>query len=783
MSFLSSPGVEINEIDRTDSIPALSTSVGGYAGDFNWGPHEQVISISNERELVSIFGAPSLDKSNASSFLTAASFLKYGQGLRVVRTLNDGANTARLATNDVNLTTIYNFKNSEEFESITNLPSTIFARYPGDLGNSIVVKIATGDTALSEYNTHFAKYFDYQPNKTDYAETLGNSNISDEIHILIIDELGKISGIPGNVLEKYQGLSLLRDAKSENGSSLWYGDVINRGSSYIYISSLDFIFNNADSILQDNPSVIITRNGNANVSQATVPITTSVSVENTGIIGTGTGVVTVNSGSTTVNKTVKIGILFNKTGYTNLSGNACRLILVSDENFAVNFPGVTTPDTEIIIHNGTSSNFAMDVKLTYSPTHTITQIIHELNTVEENIYVDSGVNKRIWTFTAYIDNLYQIASNDVIGVDAPGQLTTIRDNLGNVINVETNPSAKTHQNLKPTYALNSTNIFNFSGAIIGDGTLLTYGLAGGLNRASGTTSTLASDVVTALEVIEYIDRDLLDINYLFAQQIPDDTTIDNKIHSLVESRRDIMGFISAPVGISTMSSNAAKKQAVITKFSNIPSSSFLVFDSTPVYVYNRYQDNYIWIPACGHMAGLCANTDLVAEPWFSPAGFNRGQLRGVTKIALNPTQIDRDDLYKNRINPIVSFPGQGIVLFGDKTAVSKSSAFDRINVRRLFNVVERAIKQYSKSQLFELNDEFTRNAFVATIDPFLRDIKGRRGIIDYKIVCDATNNTSAVIDGNRFVGDIYIKPVKSINYISLNFIATRTGVAFSEIVG
>ena len=331
----------------------------------------------------------------------------------------------------------------------------------------------------------------------------------------------------------------------------------------------------------------------------------------------------------------------------------------------------------------------------------------------------------------------------------------------------------------------AVNIFQFSGAIIGNGTIdgLVRIMYGGKDRATDTVNTRATDVVAALDVIEYVDRDLLDINYLFAQSIDGDSSVDTKVRDIVESRRDMIGFLSAPVSIATLSTNDAKKTAVLNKFKDIGSSSFLVFDSTPVYVYNKYQDNYIWIPACGHMAGLCANTDLIAEPWFSPAGFNRGQLRGVTKLALNPTQLERDDLYKERINPIVSFPGQGIVLFGDKTALKKASAFDRINVRRLFNIVERSIKQYAKSQLFEINDEFTRSAFVASVEPFLRNIRGRRGITDYRIVCDATNNTAAVIDGNQFVGDIYIKPVKSINYISLNFIATRSGVSFNEIAG
>ena len=202
-----------------------------------------------------------------------------------------------------------------------------------------------------------------------------------------------------------------------------------------------------------------------------------------------------------------------------------------------------------------------------------------------------------------------------------------------------------------------------------------------------------------------------------------------------------------------------------------------------MYVYNKYLDRYDWITTNGYIAGLCANTDDVAEPWFSPAGFNRGQILGAAKLAFNPKNTDRDALYKAAINPITNFPGQGIVLFGDKTFTQKPSAFDRINVRRLFMVLEKAIATAAKFQLFELNDEFTRAMFRNMTEPFLRDVKGRRGVTDFLVVCDETNNTGQVIDTNRFVADIYIKPARSINFITLNFIATRTGVEFSEIVG
>ena len=200
-------------------------------------------------------------------------------------------------------------------------------------------------------------------------------------------------------------------------------------------------------------------------------------------------------------------------------------------------------------------------------------------------------------------------------------------------------------------------------------------------------------------------------------------------------------------------------------------------------MYDKYNDVYRYVPMNGDMGGLCANADKVADPWYSPAGYNRGHVRGAIKLSYNPKNSERDQLYRKRINPVVNFPGQGVLLFGDKTALSKPSAFDRINVRRLFLVLEKAISTASKYQLFEFNDEFTRAQFRNMVEPFLRDVQGRRGIFDFKVVCDSTNNTGEVIDRNEFIGDIYVKPARSINFITLNFIAVRTGVAFSEVGG
>ena len=255
------------------------------------------------------------------------------------------------------------------------------------------------------------------------------------------------------------------------------------------------------------------------------------------------------------------------------------------------------------------------------------------------------------------------------------------------------------------------------------------------------------------------------------------------ITAMVETRRDCVGFVSpfrsATVGVS---SSITSTSNVVDAFDLCPSSSYMVFDSAYKQMYDKYNDVFRFVPMNGDTAGLCAFTDNIADPWFSPGGFNRGNVRGAIKLSYNPKRLERDQLYRARINPIVDFPGQGVVLFGDKTALSKPSAFDRINVRRLFLVLEKAISTAAKFSLFEFNDEFTRAQFRNLIEPFLRDVQGRRGIFDFKVVADATNNTGEVIDRNEFIGDIYIKPARSINFITLNFVAVRTGVEFSELV-
>ena len=311
----------------------------------------------------------------------------------------------------------------------------------------------------------------------------------------------------------------------------------------------------------------------------------------------------------------------------------------------------------------------------------------------------------------------------------------------------------------------------------------TYSLASGTDDFAATNA----EIATAYE--KFADTESVDLALLLCgpSQTSVDATGDVKATAVMDiatARKDCVAFISpARADVVDVANAVTQTQNVVGFADGLPSTSYAVIDSGYKYMFDKYNDVYRYVPLNGDIAGLCARTDSIADPWFSPGGFNRGQIRGAVKLAFNPNQTQRDELYKSRVNPCVSFPGQGTVLFGDKTAQSKPSAFDRINVRRLFIVLEKACSTAAKFQLFEFNDEFSRANFRNLVEPFLRDVQGRRGITDFSVVCDDSNNTSDVIDRNEFRADIFIKPARSINFIQLNFVATRTGIAFSEVAG
>jgi phage tail sheath protein FI len=319
-------------------------------------------------------------------------------------------------------------------------------------------------------------------------------------------------------------------------------------------------------------------------------------------------------------------------------------------------------------------------------------------------------------------------------------------------------------------------------ATSGNRTPLSLSMVIGSDGANEST-VATSDIVKAYDIFK--DAQNVDVGLIIAGKArgTSGTQVANYIiDNVAEVRKDCVVFVS-PEKSDVYNVPAAAAQNVVDFRNALRSTSYAVLDSGYKYQYDKYNDVYRYVPLNGDTAGITARSENIRDPWYSPAGFNRGTVKNLVKLAFNPTKTDRDLLYKNGVNPVVTFPGQGTVLYGDKTLLARPSAFDRINVRRLFVVLEKTIANAANSTLFEFNDEFTRLQFLNLIEPFLRDVQGRRGITDFRVVCDETNNTSQVVDTNRFVGDIYIKPARSINFIQLNFVAVRSGVEFSEIVG
>ena len=664
MGFLVSPGVQVNEIDLTNVIPAVSTSIAAISLPAQKGPVEEVVDITSEQELVQTFGKP--NGSNFEPFFVAANFLKYGNALRVVRPTSAIVNAAVSGTKVL-------VKNDDHYqENYSGGEGNVgewAARTPGTWGNSIGVSIC--------------------PSATAFEENLSSSNLT--------------------VGEDAVGATTI---KVDDGTAFNVGDLISFSTADASSTATNFAHISGDE---------------GNEYEITAISTHDLTVRLDGDANGG-GVKAIVPDNTFIRRRWRWYDLFATA------------------------PGTSAWSTE----NGRGSN-------------------DELHVV---VYDTTG----------------DITGNDV---DVAGQRTA--SVIETYSGLSKNSAAKTAQggtNYYPDIIFTQSQYIywmdhNSSGSNWGTDTTTTYTAVNSPTLNSLTGGTDDYSVTIGEHTIAYDrfkDAETVDVNLILGGKTPDDATngdtYGTMLIDLVESRKDCICFISpARADVVNVSTALTQTDNVKTYFDTLPSSSYAVFDSGYKYMYDKYNDVYRHVPLNGDVAGTCANTDIVTDPWFSPAGFNRGQIRGAVKLAYDPKQAHRDTLYKARINPVVNFSGQGVHLFGDKTALTKPSAFDRINVRRLFIVLEKAIATASKFQLFEFNDEFTRAQFRNLVEPFLRDVQGRRGITDFSVVCDASNNTGEVIDRNEFIADIYIKPARSINFITLNFIATRTGVAFSEVGG
>lgn len=372
----------------------------------------------------------------------------------------------------------------------------------------------------------------------------------------------------------------------------------------------------------------------------------------------------------------------------------------------------------------------------------------------------------------------------VLVTDEDGVITgtagTVLERYPFVSSTSTAVNADGSSNYEKEVINRSSNYIRMNGVISSSGTKNgAYSLTSGNNGAAVS----AGDIQTALDVFN--DKDIISLDFMIAPGMStnaDQKAIVNDMVATAGTTRKDCVVVSSPARESVVN-QSTPVSTTVTDTSDYTYSSYLFVDNNWLKVYDKYNDKFIHIPAASSTAGIMAASDADTAPWFSPAGSRRGAYLGVTGLAHTPTKAERDTLYKAGINPIANLPGQGILLYGDKTHLNRPSAFDRINVRRLFNVVERAVALAARNTLFELNDEFTRAEFVNIVEPFLREIKGRRGITDFRVVCDETNNTAAIIDRNEFVASLFIKPARSINYITLNFVAVRSGVDFEEVAG
>jgi hypothetical protein len=666
MSFLVSPGVHVREIDLTNVVPAVATSIGAIAGAFEKGPVSSVTNISSEEELLQIFGKPQGSSNQFETWFSTANFLQYSDSIKVVRAgsghLNAGANSGILIRDDDHY--------ESSFQDGQGSHGEWAARTAGTHGNSIGVEICATSTAYEQVVAALTVTEDAigaVSVEVDDADAAGEAfNVGDLISFYS-DSAG---ATPVDDYNEYEVTAIT--AGSDNDLTIRLKDDPNGAGLQSLIPDNSYIKRRWKfyDLFDGAPGTSQWSTDNARGSGDEMHI---VVYDTTGDI---TGSVATAAGGRTA------GVI---EVYPNVSKSS---VAKSPQGDSIYYADVIFRQSQFI----------------YWTDH-----------------ISAGTNWGTDTTTAYTSVI-------PITIDA---------------------------------------------------------LSGGTDDYAVT----AGEMELAYD--KFADTESLDINLVLggSSSITTDSaagqdTYVTMITALVEGRRDCVGFVSpyrsATVGIA-LSSTATENVKVA--FDLCPASSYMVFDSGYKYMYDKYNDVYRYVPLNGDTAGLCAYTDNVADTWFSPAGYTRGNVRGAIKLSLNPKKSERDILYRARVNPVVNFPGQGVVLFGDKTALAKPSAFDRINVRRLFLVLEKAIATASKFQLFEFNDEFTRAQFRNLVEPFLRDVQGRRGISDFKVKCDTTNNTGEVIDRNEFIADIFIKPARSINFISLNFIATRTGVAFSEVGG
>ena len=741
-----SPGVVVQERDLT-TITTLSTAnVGAIAAPFELGPVEEIVEISNERGLVERFGKP--NDSNYEYWFTAAQYLAYGGVLKTIRV------TSSALKNAVDTGTAPLIKNLQDYETTFESANNNFnwaARTAGSKGNSIGIFVTDSGA--------------------DQIAVIPAPGSGNEYEFVQDAALSAASGAAGKVF-KY---SIVLTVDTIVGSfTPGVATTINIGGSQesVVVNAWDPVSKKLEvtlpsggvtGIIADNQ--VITQGSNTAAINATIERRLYIALNKDSIefaaadsvSDTNSTAVGITSVRTEYNereylpgvKWINVAPRPGTSSYTaGVGGHRDELHIV-----VIDVDGKITGTAGAVLERFIGVSKASDAKSTVGETNYYPEVIKQRSQYIFWAEHESGVFNATATAS---DGNWGLSGN-------ARQFNLLRSATGTT----SYPAGRT--------TIGSDNNATFY-----------YRLADGADYASsgGEYTVSNADLATAYGLIS--DPESQTIDYILAGPSgADDTVAVAKVTSLaniVEERRDCMLFVSPRRGnVVGVSNSTTATDNIVNFFDLLPSSSYIVFDSGYKYIYDKYNDVYRYVPCNGDVAGLCLQTTEVAEPWFSPAGFQRGILRNAIKLAYTPNKTQRDTLYANRINPIVSFPGQGVVLFGDKTALGFASAFDRINVRRLFLTIERVISGAAKSQLFEQNDDSQRSLFLNIIEPYLRDVQGRRGVTDFLVKCDQENNPPEAVDRGEFYAEIFVKPTRTINYITLTFVATRTGVAFSEV--
>ena len=720
---LASPGIVVREVDLTQGrIDSSTNKTGGIVGAFAQGPVELPTLVGNENDLLNNFGQPYGSDKQYETWMVASSFLAYGGSLRVVRSDDDDLKNAVDSSNSSTSIKIKSVDHYEELGYDENVvPNVIVTgKNPGSWANG--VRVAILDC------------------KADQIVELASSGIA-TVGLGVTQVIDSVlPGVgAGTTLD-----GVLKGIITQVEGAQAYVKVVSHVSAAGTETAVDYQQNGIYKFSTDNNITVVNNSG---VAAAHTSVNATADWFDQQTLATSTS----NVGVGTSVATVKWNILADRPGTSDYA--AAR--------------GARFDELHVVVLDG-------DGKITGNAGTVLEKHLNLSKAKDAEFSVGSP---------AYWRKYLKSNSEYIFGGGAPTGLTT----TGFSANFTEQSDTGWDQDAKGV-------IFGATGKQ--DLTLVNgkdYNGASGIGTVDSLKATV-SKLSTGYQLFQNNDAYAVDF-LLMGSGNHSKTEAQNlaqQVIAVADIRKDAVAFISpyrgaflsdSAAGSVTVNSDTDITNNVLSYYSPLTSSSYAVFDSGYKYMYDRFADTFRYVPLNGDIAGTCVRTDINAFPWFSPAGTSRGAILNAVKLTYNPSKEQRDVLYSNRINPVVFQAGSGIVLFGDKTALAKSSAFDRINVRRLFIYLENAIEAAARDQLFEFNDEITRTNFVNIVEPFLRDVQAKRGITDYVVVCDETNNTAAIIDNNEFVADIYIKPARSINFIGLTFVATRTGVSFEEVIG